>query len=349
MNEKIFLKILLKLKEKINKVLNSNDNNKMDIYEKNIYKLISNSTEYNKWFTSENIVLALKGIVYMLDEKKLKEWLNKINFSEKSKTIGIISAGNIPAAAFHDYLTVVCSGFKTIIKLSEKDNKLLPLIVSLLTKENNYFKEKTIFAKKIKPNQIDALIASGNDNTAKYLRYYFKDIPHLIRGHKNSIAILTGNETKEEIEKLGNDIFSYFGLGCRNVSKLFIPENYDFNFFFKNIYKFKYLANHTTYYTNYEYNRAIYLMSNFKILDNNFLILKEDKNLNSPVGTIFYEYYKNLDSLKEKIIKNKRKIQCIISKIKFKTIETIDFGMSQFPDIFDYPNEKNVIEFLSTF
>lgn len=191
----------------------------------------------------------------------------------------------------------------------------------------------------------DAVIATGSNNTARYFEYYFKNKPSIIRKNRNSVAIITGNETKEELQKLGEDIFRYYGLGCRNVSKLYVPENYDFDLFFKSMYDWNPIINQDKYANNYDYNKAVYLMSEFKLLDNGFLMLKEDKSFGSPIATLFYEIYENEQKLKTILKENADKIQCVVKNEGNK--QEVNFGQTQKPQLWDYADNIDTIDFLS--
>jgi len=190
----------------------------------------------------------------------------------------------------------------------------------------------------------DAVIATGSDNTARYFEYYFKDKPSIIRKNRNSLAILTGDETKEDLLKLSNDIFQYYGLGCRSVSKLFVPNDYNFDAFFEAMYHWNPIINGAKYANNYDYNKAVYLMSEFKMLENGFLMIKEDESYASPIATLFYEHYDSLESLSEKLNQDSSKIQCIVSNQL--SDEHLPFGSTQTPKLEDYADGVDTVDFL---
>ena len=192
--------------------------------------------------------------------------------------------------------------------------------------------------------QFDAVIATGSNNTARYFEYYFKDKPSIIRKNRNAVAILTGNETAEQLEALGSDIFNYFGMGCRSVSKIYVPQGYDFDAFFNAMYAHQDVINHHKYANNYDYNKAVYLMSLFPVLDNNFMVLKEDKNFSSPISVVFYEYYKSIDSLKETLSSQADQIQCVVAQ-NFDPNE-VAFGQAQKPKLYDYADGVDTVAFL---
>ena len=301
--------------------------------------------ENNGWFTEDNILFAIENWSKTLTKKTLKKWLSKEDIIEiTSKTIAVVMAGNIPLVGFHDFLCVLISGHKILIKQSSNDKNLLPFLAKYLEYIDPYFKEKITFTEDTLVNY-DAVIATGSDNTARYFEYYFKDKPNIIRKNRNSVAVIQGNETKEELESLGQDIFRYFGLGCRNVSKLFVPKNYNFDQFFGGMYEQNQIIDNRKYSNNYDYNKTVYLMSEFDMLENGFLMIKEDESYASPIATIFYEYYENKDDLRSKIRKDSDKIQCVVAH-NFSN-EEVKFGQTQHPRLWDYADEINTLTFLS--
>lgn len=300
--------------------------------------------EHNGWFTESNIVYTLNTWSNELTDSKINDWTIKYNFNIKNpKTVAIIMAGNIPLVGFHDFLSVLISGHNVLVKQSSNDKHLLPFLAKYLEVIEPSFKGRITFTEE-KLENFDAVIATGSDNTARYFEYYFKNKPSIIRKNRNSVAVLTGNETSEELEALSDDIFRYYGLGCRNVSKIFIPKNYNFDAFFNAVYKWHPIINESKYANNYDYNKAVYLMSEFEMLENGFLMIKEDESYASPIATLFYEYYSDANDLKDKLIADKDKIQCIVSN-KF-TDNYIAFGETQNPQLSDYADNLDTIEFL---
>lgn len=307
-------------------------------------EVIASAKHHNGWFTEENVLYALEGWSQLLTEEKLAAWLNPYNIdADQPKTVAIIMAGNIPLVGFHDFLSVLITGNRVIGKLSSNDKVLLPLISKYLISIEPSLKERIHFTEG-KLENFDAVIATGSNNTARYFEHYFSKKPHIIRRNRNSIAVLTGKETFEELTALGEDIFRYYGLGCRSVSKLFVPKNYDFETFFKAIYTYKDIIQQAKYANNYDYNKAVYLMSEFKILENGFLMVKEDKNYASPIASVFYERYTSLELLKEKLKNEGEKIQCIVAK-DFSADE-IPFGKTQRPQLDDYADGIDTVDFL---
>ena len=300
--------------------------------------------ENNGWFKEENILFALEGWSNSLNNKCINIWLDKYDFTIfASKKVAIIMAGNIPLVGFHDFLTVLLSGHEVLVKQSSNDKHLLPFLAKYITYVEPAFKEKIAFTEG-KLEKFDAVIATGSNNTARHFEYYFKDKPSIIRKNRNSIAVLTGKETDKDLNALSEDIFRYYGLGCRNVSKLFVPRGYNFDSFFENMYHWHPIINEVKYANNYDYNKAVYLMSEFDMLENGFLMLKEDTSYASPIATLFYEYYDSIEQLREKLTKDNTNIQCIVSKGFTKN--EISFGVTQKPELWDYADGVDTVEFL---
>ena len=308
--------------------------------------LIQLSQSHNGWYTQEQVFFALNSWAEALTEENLKEWLSRYTFTEKeAKTVAIILAGNIPLVGFHDFLSVLISGNKVLVKTSSNDQHLLPFLAKYLIAVQPKFADYIEFTEG-KLENYDAVSATGSDNTARYFEYYFKDKPSIIRRNRNSVAVLTGNETETQMQALGEDIFRYFGLGCRNVSKLYVPKGYNFDKFFEGIFSFQDIVQYERYANNYDYNKAVFLMSNFKLLDNGFLTIKEDESYSSPISSVFYEYYENIDELNSKLKADELKIQCVVSD---GIIENgIPFGETQKPKLWDYADNVDTIKFLNT-
>ncbi|TRZ45321.1 acyl-CoA reductase [Robertkochia solimangrovi] len=305
---------------------------------------IQQTTVNNTWFTRENIRYALEGWSELLTAYNLKMWMSQYLLEDKEpKTIAIIMAGNIPMVGFHDLISVLITGNKVIAKLSSNDKFLLPYLMEYLQAIAPEFKEAIHFTEE-KLEGYEAVIATGSNNTARYFEYYFGSKPNIIRKNRNSVAVLTGKETEEEMKALADDIFRYYGLGCRNVSKLFLPDDYDFDKFFNGIFHYKDIINEDKYANNYDYNKAVYLMSLFNILENGFLMLKEDTSYASPIATVFYEKYDNLNTLKNRLDSDRESIQCIVTGSGIEG--AVDFGQSQRPGLSDYADGIDTVRFV---
>ena len=315
-----------------------------DLFFEGFKHQIKLAQEYNGWFTKENITYAINSWVKALTKSNLNAWLYSYNVSTiTTKRIAVIMAGNIPLVGFHDFLSVLITGHSVLVKQSSNDKHLLPFIAKYLEHVSPSLKGKITFTDQ-KLDQFDAVIATGSDNTVRYFEYYFKNKPAIIRNNRNSIAILNGNESTEDLKNLSNDIFRYYGLGCRNVSKLFVPRDYNFDLFFESIYHWHPIVNKAKYANNYDYNKAVYLMSEFNMLENGFFMIKEDPSFASPIATLFYEYYDTKETLQEQLKEKTNSIQCIVSK-GFDDNE-IAFGETQSPKLWDYADGIDTIEFL---
>ncbi len=325
-------------------IIKNDDIDYNDLFFDAFYMQIKRAVEFNGWFTQDNILNAFYGWSKILNINNINKWTSTYNLINNTpKIIGVITAGNIPLVGFHDFLSVLISGHQIAVKQSSSDKYFLPLIAKYLEKIEPEFKGKISFAED-KLSNFDAVIATGSNNTTRYFEYYFGKYPNIIRQNRNSVAILTGNETMQDLQNLGEDIFRYFGLGCRSVAKIFIPKNYDFDNLFKAIYLHKEVINYKKYQNNYDYNKAVYLMSQFKLIENGFLMLKEDSSYSSPIASLFYEYYDTMDQLKQKLKDEMEYIQCIVGDQEIENI--VPFGETQIPQLWDYADGVDTLEFL---
>ena len=307
--------------------------------------LIQLSQSHNGWFTPEQVYFSVQSWAKSLTENNLNQWLCRYDFfKNKPKKVGLVMAGNIPLVGFHDFLSVLISGHDVLVKTSSNDQHLLKFLVRYLISIQPKLKSKIVFIEG-KLESFDAVIATGSNNTARYFEYYFKDVPNIIRKNRNSVAILDGTESHEDLVGLGEDIFRYFGLGCRNVSKIFVPKGYNFDTFFKAMYEYRKVIQYKKYANNYDYNKAVFLMSNFQILDNEFLTIKEDSSYSSPISTLFYEFYDTMNEIKKRLNTDAEQIQCVVSNNLIEN--SICFGQTQHPRLWDYADKVDTLSFLS--
>ena len=310
-------------------------------------ELIYRQQAFNGWFDRANVLNAIDAIADSLTESELREWLGNYNIEDDSnKTVGVILAGNIPIVGFHDYLCVLISGNRIKAKLSSSDKTLLPKVSEILIYLENDFEPKIEFVDKLE--NFDAVIATGSNNTARYFTQYFGKYPHIIRKNRNSVAIIDEKDGVSDLDGLGKDIFSYYGLGCRNVSKLYVPAGYRLDTIFEALFDFKYVVDNNKYANNYDYNKAVYLLGSNELLDNNFLLFKPDESLTSPVGVLHYEFYQDVESLKQHLEEIRESIQCVVSS-KNSSIETLNFGEAQCPKLSDYADGVDTLKFILTF
>jgi hypothetical protein len=305
------------------------------------------SVNKNSWFTESNIEFAINETCRRLRYDSLEQWINfypELRENSLSKNIGVITAGNIPLVGFHDFLSVLISGNVFVGKLSSKDDSLLQKVIQILVDIEPEFK-KYIRLTTLLPKTIDAVIATGSNNTGRYFDYYFGKYPHIFRKNRNSAAILTGNENDKQLSGLADDMLLYFGLGCRSVSKLFLPIGYDLNSIFKASMKYHDLIKHHKYANNYDYNRVIYMMNKINFKENGFLILKEDISLASPISVVHYEFYDEMNVVLKRLEVEKSFLQCIVCEEKAYK-KSVPFGASQKPELFEYADDIDTIRFL---
>lgn len=308
--------------------------------------LILSAPNSNAWFTVEEVEKSLNALYQMLNETDIDTWFEDVKIAESPKKVGLILAGNIPLVGFHDVISVLATGNIALIKLSSSDDKLLPQLLKRLIAIEPLLADRIVYVERLK--DFDMVIATGSNNTSRYFEFYFGKVPNIIRKNRTSVAVLTGKESPEEIASLGHDIFDYFGLGCRNVSKLYIPEDYDIKNFYEPIEPFKGIINHFKYNNNYDYNKSIYLVNAAQHYDNGFLLLKEDANMASPLAVLYYERYKNLEEVEQLLNAAEENIQCIVSGADLKVKTTVlKHGQSQQPRLWDYADNVNTIDFLN--
>ena len=313
-----------------------------------LFALIKDEHHYNAWFTPASVEQAVKAIGKMLNKQDLLTWLSNYDpdTGKESKKIGLILAGNIPLGGFHDVLCVLATGNHALIKSATQDARLIRYVLNMLVKIDGDFKERYTFVERLE--NFDAIIATGSNNTSRYFEYYFSKVPNIIRKNRNSVAVLTGDETTEQLHNLGHDIFDYYGLGCRNVSKLQVPKDYDFVPFFEAIESYHPIINHHKYNNNYDYNKSIYLVNRDKHLDNGFLLVKEDERMVSPLAVVFHEPYEDIKAVEALLSRESENIQCIVSTAALDVSnQVVDFGQSQQPALWDYADGIDTMDFLT--
>lgn len=304
---------------------------------------INNTFHYNAWFTPESIKKALKGISYMLREEAVDKWISNYPLltseSTSPKNVGIVMAGNIPLVGFHDFLSVLLSGNRAYCKLSSSDDQLWPVIFKLLILINKEYEDRIVVVARLKG--IDAVIATGSNNTSRYFDYYFAKYPHIIRKNRNAVSVLKGDESNEELKGLADDVFSFFGLGCRNVSKIYLPDTMDLNQIITAFYDHNEIIHHNKYANNFDYNKTVMLLNQEDILENGFILFKNSEDIASPLATLFYEYYQDYNELLVELSAKENEIQCIVGK------GHIDFGKAQLPELWEYADGVDTMKFLT--
>ena len=296
----------------------------------------------NNWFTPEHIDLSITGIRKMITSASLEQWVSKYQLEPiEPKTVGIVMAGNIPLVGFHDLLSVLISGHKVAVKMSSQDELLMGAVIQELLDVSPGMKEFIEIRAQLK--EIDAVIATGSDNSSRYFEYYFSKMPNVIRKNRTSVAVITGKETPAELDQLWSDIYLYFGMGCRNVSKLFIPKGFDLTQILQTWENKGDLAHHHKYFNNYEYNKSIYLVNKVPHLDTGYGLWLEDEALVSPISVTYYSTYESEQELATWFTENAEKIQCIVAS---DTQKYIPFGQAQYPEVWDYADGVDTLAFL---
>ena len=316
------------------------DYNKLD---ENLAALIKRSELENPWFTKENQYYNLEQWASLFTRQNITDWLAKYQLSNDPKRVGLILAGNIPLVGFHDVISVLLSNHIPIIKLSSKDRLVLPFLLQLWQEfSDNKIKYEIVE----RLENYDAVIATGSNNTARYLEYYFKNSLSIIRKNRTSVAVLRGDETDEELQLLADDIFRYFGLGCRNVTRILIPKDFKLDRLFENFINYKDIINHNKYANNYDYNRAVYLLNQDLFWDNNFVMMKEEQQLFSPLSVINFSRYENAEEINQFLEDNKNDIQAIVAKPELG-LSSVRFGQTQNPSLDTYADNVDTMAFLS--
>lgn len=299
----------------------------------------------NNWFIREFLRESIVGICQMLKREQLVSWISAYpSGNREGGVVACVMAGNIPLVGFHDMLCVLLSGHKFVGKMSHKDTRLLPMLKDLLCGINSYFEKNIVLVDSLKGVEYDAVIATGSNNSARYFEQYFGDKPNIIRKGRSSIAILSGKETTKDLKKLADDVFLYFGLGCRNVSKIYIPKGFDIKQIFPSFEKYAYLQNHHKWMNNYDYNRSIMLVNQTDFYDTGFALFVKNKQLLSPIAVVHYEEYESVEQVLTECEDNKEALQCVVTQVHGK--EYISFGKAQFPNIDDYADDIDTMEFL---
>ncbi|MEX0967151.1 MAG: acyl-CoA reductase [Bacteroidia bacterium] len=300
--------------------------------------------EANAWFTPENLRFSLQSIIHnFLNSDKLDNWLSTYDIPENHapKTVALVMAGNLPLVGLHDLLAVMVTGNRAMVKMSSKDQILLPALLDELFEIEPAWRDTISLVKKLE--NFDAVIATGSDNTARYFHYYFGKYPHIIRKNRNSVAILTGNESEKDLRGLGEDMLRYFGLGCRNVSKIYVPENFSFIPLFEAIEPMATIGDHNKYYNNYMFHKSLMLINKVPHLDNGFLLLKEDEQIASPLSVVHTHHYKSLDEVNADIAAKKKQIQVVVGYEKPGELLP---GEAQQPELWDYADKVDPLNFL---
>jgi len=309
--------------------------------------MVIGAGQQNPWFTEKEIDRSIEAILAgYLDETSLVKWLMRypVQDCNPHQSIGIVAAGNIPLVVFHDILCAFASGCHACIKLSEKDQVLpsrwLDRVKELSPNHFSFERVTTMPA-------VDKYIITGSSLALDHYHKYLKGKPAILRGHRNSIAVLNGSESDEALCRLGEDVFSYYGLGCRSVTKLYLPLHFDIRKLIETWEsKYSYLTDLNVYYRNYEYQKAIKLVNRIPFLDGGFALFEISHSIAPAISTVYYEYYNDLDDLHFKLEDHKGKIQCVCSDLVLDGWVTHAFGSAQTPCLWEYQDDLDTMEFL---
>lgn len=311
-----------------------------------LQQLVQKAVNANAWFTPENVEFSIQAIGESLTETNLQRWLQPYLFNDTlpPKTIGVVMAGNIPLVGFHDFLCVLLSGNRLVIKTAAGDAGLTATLSQLLIEIEPDFSPFITFSEGIMKN-CDAYIATGSNNSARYFEQYFGQYPHIIRQHRNAVAVLHGNETETQISALGEDVFRYYGLGCRNVSKIFVPQDFNVTTILQQWESWKSMNENFKYFHNYIYQKTICLVNNDLHLDSGFLLLKKNIGFSSPIAVLYYEEYPTIDAVVHLLQEHQNHLQCIVSECP-SIPNAVPFGEAQHPQLWNYADGIDTMQFL---
>jgi len=315
--------------------------------------LLGMAEAQNRWFTPAFVKVAMNANGEMLRTEVLNHWLAKypqLNEVRSPQLIGLVLAGNLPMVGWHDVLCVLLSGHRALVKCSSEDKVLIPAAVAAL---DAYCDEDMASRVEFVTGTLqgaDAVIATGSANTNRYFEYYFRDVPRVLRSQRTSVAVLGGDESHEQLQALGADVFQYYGLGCRSVTKLMLPNGFDLDRLFAAWVEWGHVAQNNKYANNYDYHKAVWLLNREELIENGFLLVKEDSSWVSPVGTLYYGWYASLDDVREELEAAADNLQCIATEIpeslQVTSVPTVPLGQSQKPNPWDYADGMDTLNFL---
>ncbi len=298
----------------------------------------------NNWFTIDMQLRSVRSWAALLTEKNIKAWLDRYKLPDRSepKKVLIIMAGNIPLVGLHDLISVVAAGHIALVKPASDDTELVKWLIESWKGACPWLGDYITLVEERQGKNFDAVIATGSNNSNRYFEYYFSDKKRLLRKNRNSIAVIDGSETPDELDGLADDVFMYFGMGCRNVSKLLLPQGYNIESMMLAFERYKDIIHHNKYANNYTYHKAIFLMNGTQHLDNNFLLLKIDDGIASPLSVLLFQFYDNPADVDVYIEAHKNELQCVVGSAP----AYVPFGKSQSPQLSDYADGVDTINFL---
>lgn len=315
--------------------------------ENSLEEILRKTHDQNNWFTRESVLRSLRALNSWLQKDKLDDWVSYYHIGNPAnqKVVAIIMAGNIPLVNFHDLLGVLISGNKVLVKLSKQDSVLLPFLMEKLVAIETQWSGQITFTEE-KLIDFDAVIATGSNNTSRYFEHYFGKYPHIIRKNRSSIGIIEPDMPKDDLRSFYNDIFDYYGLGCRNISFLMLPEKFEWDEFHNAWEGLENPLAHHKYKNNYDYYKSFYLVNKQPFIDLGMVMLTEGDQLSTSISVISYAYYKNEEEITNFIMQRQDEIQCVVSKKNYGNFATIQPGQSQYPGLMDYPDNVDIIQFL---
>lgn len=338
---------MLALKERIDILVKAGDKLKTAMDKPDYASIFSMAESSNHWFTQSNIKKSIVAITSCYtDRAKIEKWIGAYKLPENSnpKILGLLLAGNIPFVGIHDIISGFIAGHKMYLKYSDKDSYLMPFFVKLITEQDS--NAEMYFTEVERMNDIDMVIATGSNNTARYFDYYFGKMPNIIRKNRVSVAVLNKNTSMEELKMLGEDVFSYFGLGCRNISKIYLPKGYKIEKIMEAFEDWKEWVLHNKYKNNFDYNYAIYLLNKVKFFTNGSLITLEDESIYSRISCLHFSYYDDIENIQSELIGLRDQLQCIVSNVELPKLDTVEFGATQAPELWDYADGVDTMDFL---
>lgn len=310
-----------------------------------VRRMIADQVNNNPWFTEQQVDRALEEWIDLLSSEKLSGWTQDLEEECGGKTVALIPAGNIPLVGFHDVLSVLISGHSLLLRPSSEDPDLIPMLLLMLEQIEPILHERIRIADG-KLSAFDAVIATGSNNSARYFEHYFGKYPHIIRKNRTSVAVLTGDETPEEIDGLADDVMAYFGLGCRSVTKAYLPEGFDIDRIFGSLYRYRDYLNCKPFADNYDYHRSLWMMNQIPFHENGFMLLREEGSLHSPVAALNYSFYSDIEQVKEELAAQQEELQMVVGNVPELFPRQAALGAGQQPALDDYADGVDTLSFL---
>ena len=337
------ISLLIKLGKQLKQVVQGQEN--LSAGQDKLKELITRVVNYNQWFTPENVHSAIQGIIQMLEEEELLDWtgryMTRIQNKERSCTVGLVMAGNLPMVGFHDFLSVYIVGDYAKIKMSSDDAQLLPVVFEIAAEINSEFKQSYELVEGFLKG-MDKVIATGGNNTSRYFEHYFGSYPNVIRRSRTSVGVLSSDITTDDIALLAEELFCYYALGCRNVSKLFIHESIDMTGLMDELCKHDRVSSNNKYLNNLTFQKSVFLIDKIPFLDGGFFLMRENESVFSPISVLHYQRFQKEKEVLDFVHANQNDIQCVVGQ----GLGKVPFGEAQKPHLWDYADQVDTVEFL---